>query len=101
MLDKCRADILQEYGVDVQRVGIWRISLPEETTASVQKSMEQERKQMAARYKEEGESLKEAIVARANSQSAQILAFAERKAMEIEGAGVKASQRIFRANQRE
>jgi membrane protease subunit HflC len=87
--------ILRDYGVELKRVAVWRISLPEETTASVQDSMRKERERMAARYREEGESLKEAIVARAESQSKQILAFAETKAKEIEAAGVKASQRIY------
>ena len=95
ILQDCADGILRDYGVKVERVGIRRISLPEEATASVQKSMQQERNRMAARYREEGESLKEAIIARADSQSKQILAFAERKAKEIEAAGVKASQRVF------
>ncbi len=93
--------IRSEYGVELKRVGVWRISLPEEATASVQKSMTQERKRMAARYREEGESIKQAIVARARSQSKQILAFAERKAGEIKAAGVRASQRVFEQIQRE
>lgn len=95
ILTDCRAGIQVDYGVTVQRVGIWRVSLPEEATSSVQKSMQQERSRMAARYREEGESLKNAIIARADSQSKQILAFAESKAKDIEAAGVKASQRIF------
>ncbi|MBU0616695.1 MAG: protease modulator HflC [Planctomycetes bacterium] len=95
ILQDCASGILSDYGVELRRVGVRRISLPEETTSSVQKSMQQERNRMAARYREEGESLKEAIIARADSQSRQILAFAERKAKEIEAAGVKASERIF------
>lgn len=95
MLQDAAPGILADYGVTLERVGIRRISLPEETTAKVQESMRQERNRMAARYREEGESLKAAIIARAESQSKQILAFAERKAKEIEAAGVKASQRIF------
>jgi len=88
--------ILADYGAELKRVGVWRISLPEEATASVQQSMKQERERMAARFREEGESRKEAIVARARSQSDAILAFAESKAAEIEAAGVKASQRMFK-----
>jgi membrane protease subunit HflC len=95
MLADAAPAIRRDYGVGLQQVGIWRISLPEETTASVQESMRQERERMAARFREEGEARKETIVARADSQSKQILAFAERKAKEIEAAGVKASQRIF------
>jgi regulator of protease activity HflC (stomatin/prohibitin superfamily) len=96
ILRDCAPGILSAYGVEVKRVGIRRISLPEEATSSVQKSMQQERNRMAARYREEGESLKEAIVARAESQSKQILAFAERKAKETESAGLQASQRVFK-----
>ncbi|MFQ5805612.1 MAG: SPFH domain-containing protein [Phycisphaerae bacterium] len=88
--------ILADYGAELKRVGIWRISLPEEATASVQQSMKQERERMAARFREEGESRKEAIVARAQSQSDTILAFAKSRAAEIEAAGVNASARILK-----
>lgn len=95
MLDAAAGGILTDYGVKLERIGIWRISLPEEATQSVQKSMIQERNRMAARYREEGESIKQAIIARAQSQSDQVMAFTERKAKEIEGAGVRAAQRVF------
>lgn len=95
MLAGAAPGIAVEYGVELLRVAIWRISLPEEATESVQKSMIQERNRMAARYREEGESIKQAIIARAKSQSDQIMAFTERKAKEIEGAGVRAAQRVF------
>lgn len=95
MLADAKQGIWDDYGVELKRIAIWRLSLPEEATDSVQKSMIQERNRMAARYREEGESIKEAIIARATSQSDQIMAFAERKAIEIEGAGVRAAQRVF------
>ncbi len=95
MLDGAGPGIRKDYGVALERVGIYRISLPEEATAKVQDSMRKERERMAAQFREEGESKKQAIVARAESQSKQILAFAESKAAEIEAAGVKASRRIF------
>lgn len=95
ILQDAAPGMLAEFGVKLKRVGIWRTSLPEEATASVQRAMKQERDKLAAQFREEGESMKEAIVARAEGQKKQILAFAERKAKEIEAAGVKASQRIF------
>jgi len=95
MLEDCQLGIRADYGVEMVRVDIRRISLPEEATASVQEAMRQERERMAARYRTEGESLKKAIVARAESQKQQILAFAERKAKEIEAAGVAATERVF------
>ena len=94
-LADCAQEILDQYGVEMVRIGIWRVSLPEEATGSVQESMKKERERLASQYREEGKSLKEAIVARADSQSKQILAFADRKAQEIETAGVRAAQRIF------
>jgi len=101
MLADAAPGILQDYGVELKRVGIWRISLPEEATASVQESMRKERERMASKYRREGEAINQAIVARAESQSQQIMAFAERKAKEIEAAGVRASQRIFEQIARE
>jgi membrane protease subunit HflC len=95
MLTDAAPGIQKDYGVALERVGVYRISLPEEATAKVQESMRKERERMAAQFREEGESKKQAIVARADSQSKQILAFAESKAAEIEAAGVKASRRIF------
>jgi membrane protease subunit HflC len=95
ILQDARPGIRSEFGVELDRVGIWRTSLPEEATASVQRAMKQERDKLAAQFREEGESMKAAIIARAEGQKKQILAFAERKAKEIEAAGVKASQRIF------
>lgn len=94
-LADCAKEIREQYGIELVRIGIWRVSLPEEATGSVQESMKKERERLASQYREEGKSLKEAIVARAESQSRQILAFAERKAQEIETAGVRAAQRIF------
>ena len=94
-LTDCAQEVLDQYGVELVRIGIWRVSLPEEATGSVQESMKKERERLASQYREEGKSLKEAIVARADSQSKQIMAFAERKAQEIETAGVRAAQRIF------
>jgi membrane protease subunit HflC len=95
MLQDAAPGILKEYGVELRRVGIWRVSLPEEATTSVQDSMKQERMRMAARFSEEGEARKRTIVAQAQSQSDQILAFAMSKATDIEGAGVRAVQRVF------
>lgn len=94
-LEACAAGIRTDYGVDISRIAIRRISLPEEATGAVQQAMKSEREAIASLYREEGKSLKQAIVARAESQSKQILAFAERKAQEIETAGVRAAQRIF------
>lgn len=95
MLAEAADSIRADYGIELTRVGIRRISLPEEATQTVLESMRQEREKLAARYREEGRSLAAAITASAESAKKQILAFTERKAQEIEAAGVKASERIF------
>jgi len=95
LLAAAAGELLRDYGVALLQVGVRRISLPEEATQTVLESMKQERERLAAQYRQEGTALKEAITARAESAKKQILAFANRKAEEIQTAGVKASERIF------
>lgn len=87
--------LLNDFGIRVAEVGIRRISLPREVTQEVFKSMTQDRKRLAATFREEGKSRAEAIKARAESDAKQILAFADRKAQEIRSAGIQASTRIL------
>ncbi len=98
LLDEMRAeldDLSAVCGIQVVQIGVRRISLPKEVTQEVFKSMIQDRKTLAARYREEGKSRAEAITARAEADSKQILAFADRKAQEIRSAGIQASTRIL------
>ncbi len=95
MLEEAAPGLLNDYGVELVHVGIRRVSLPEEATKTVLDAMKQERERMAARIRQEGISVGEAIKARAQSARKQILAFADRKAAEIEAAGVQASERIL------
>jgi len=87
--------ILDEWGVEVVRIGIRRISLPEEVSQKVFESMIQEREALAARYREEGAALAESIKAEAESAKNQILAFAQSKAQEIESKGTRAATRTL------
>ncbi|HQL54760.1 MAG TPA: protease modulator HflC [Phycisphaerae bacterium] len=95
MLDGARAELLADYGIDVTQIGFQRISLPKEATQQVFESMRQERNKLAARYRQEGKSRAEGIKARAEASATQILAFADRRAKEIESAGIQASTRIL------
>lgn len=99
LLDEMRAGVAEglrrDYGIHVHEVGIRRISLPSEVTKDVFESMIQDRRTLAARYREEGKSRAEAIKARARADAKQILAFADRKAQEIRSAGIQASTRIL------
>jgi len=87
--------ILDEWGIEVVRIGVRRISLPEEVSQKVFESMIQEREALAARYREEGAALAESIKAEAESAKNQILAFAQSKAQEIESKGTRAATRIL------
>lgn len=95
MLDAAKDSVARDYGVKLVRVGIRRIALPEETTRVVQEAMKAERTEIANGLQAEGQGRAQKIRARAESQSAQILAFADRKAQEIESEGVAASVKIF------
>lgn len=95
MLAHAGPGVLLDYGIELVDVGLRRISLPAEATAKVQEAMIQERNRLAARFEAEGRSIADAIRARAEQVKNSLLAFAERKAKEIESAGVQASTRIF------
>lgn len=95
MLADVAPGLESEFGVTLVRVGIRRVSLPEQVTQEVFNSMRLQRERIAAAYKEEGTARKNAIVARAESAVASILAFAESKARQIEAEGQAAAARII------
>lgn len=88
--------LLADYGIEVAQMGVRRISLPQEVTKEVFNAMIQERKQTAARYREEGKSRAEAIKKRAESDAEAIIAFAARKAQDIRSIGIQATTEIFK-----
>ncbi len=90
-----------EYGIDLQDVGIRRVSLPESVSQTVFQSMIAERKTKAERFKAEGKSIADAITATAEADARKILAFAERKAQEIRSAGIQAGTNMLRQIQTE
>lgn len=90
-----REELLRDYGIAVETLGIRRISLPQETMQQIFEAMKQERNKIAAGYRQEGQSRAEGIKARAEANATSILAFAERRAQEIRSAGVQASTRIL------
>jgi membrane protease subunit HflC len=93
--------VLNDFGIELVKVDIRRVSLPEETTRSVFEQMVAERQAEAARFREAGKSRAESITARAESDAKQILAFANRKAAEIEATGIEAATTILEQIERE
>ncbi len=87
--------VKQDFGIELVKVDMRRISLPEETTQSVFAQMSAERQREAARFREEGKSRAQTITSQAESARDQILAFANKKAEEIRATGVAASINIL------
>lgn len=85
----------KDFGIELVRVGIRRISLPAENTKKVFEAMIQERNTLAAQFREEGKGRQKAIEADAESKRRAILAFADRRAQEIIAEGIQATTRIL------
>ncbi len=97
MLDAAAPGLMTDFGIALARVGIRRISLPEQVTETVFQQMIQERERVATKDREEGKARAEAIKARAESAQRAILAFAGAKAGEIESEGIRAATRELEA----
>lgn len=95
MIDAARESVLRDYGIDLVRVGIRRISLPEQATETVFNAMIEERNKEATGYREAGAARAKAIEAQAQAQADQILSFARTKAQELESAGIQAATRML------
>jgi len=87
ILELLRRQAQDSYGVQIVSVGIKSLSLPEEVSGAVIDAMQEERRRDIAKYQSAGEAQAQAIEARARSASAQIIAFAQRKAAEIRTEG--------------
>lgn len=92
---RVRAEAQSSYGIDVVRVGLKSLTLPEQVTSAVIESMKQERQEKVRRLKAEGEATATAIIERAKSARTKILKFAERKAEEIRTEGYLAAAKYY------
>ncbi|MDX2200883.1 MAG: SPFH domain-containing protein [Phycisphaerae bacterium] len=95
MLAEAAPGILRDYGIELVKVGVRRISLPEQVTKTVFQAMIQNAKKLATQYQTEGNSQAAAIKARAEADKRQILAFAETKAQELRSRGIQRSTQIL------
>lgn len=91
-----KESVLTDFGIELVKVDIRRISLPEETTQSVFQQMIAERQKEAARFREEGKSRAQTITAQALADRDKIISFTMRKAEEISSTGVQASTGILK-----
>ncbi len=78
---------LNDYGIEVVGVGISRIRLPADTTATVISRMSANRDKLSKELESKGQSRARSIVARAESDATKIREFANLRAMEIVARG--------------
>lgn len=83
------------YGLQVENVGIYRIILPESTTAKVFETMIASRERLAENALQEGQAQASAIRSEAESARDRILAFAERRAQAIRSQGDREASREY------
>ncbi len=103
ILNRMRGDLAdQNWGIELQSMGINRILFPERITEAVFQRMRQTRQRMAQRARSEGEAIAKGIMAKAAGDSERIMAYARRRAQEIrsEGDGAAAEYaRVFGEHQ--
>ncbi len=75
------------YGLDLEFLGIKRLQLPETVTQTVFERMQSERKVLADRSQYEGEAEAQKIRSEAERNAAEVLAKAESQATQIRGQG--------------
>jgi membrane protease subunit HflC len=83
------------YGLEVESVGLYRIVLPESTTAKVFETMIATRERLAENALQEGQAQASAIRSEAESSRDRILAFAERRAQTIRSQGDREASREY------
>lgn len=83
--------LMQDFGIELVKFDLRRKTLPSSAAEKVAEQMVEERNRRAEQIRTEGESIAQAIRAKADSQREQILAFASRRAAEISTAGIASS----------
>lgn len=78
---------LKDYGIEVERVGIMRIVLPEETTKAVFERMKSNRDKIAKETESRGKAEAQAIRSKADNEAKTIEQFASALAQEIQSRG--------------
>jgi len=96
ILAEVRDEARKDYGVEVQTVGFQTLGLPESVSEKVIDAMKAERQREVDRYKAAGQAEAMAIRERAREAKEQVLAFAERKAGEIEAEGNRAAAQYYK-----
>ena len=83
------------YGIEVARVGVSRLALPEDNARSVYRRMEAERSAIASEYRALGREEADKIKSRADKEKSDIIANAYKDAQIIRGEGDARSAEIY------
>ncbi|MCH8881759.1 MAG: hypothetical protein IID34_17975 [Planctomycetes bacterium] len=83
LLARTKTTALEEYGIEIQAMGIRRLSFPKSVSEKIFERMKAHEQKKAAKYETEGEAQAQAIVAEASAVSRNILAVADRLAEQI------------------
>lgn len=89
------AKTLAGYGIEVARVGVSRLALPEDNARSVYRRMEAERSAIANEYRALGREEADKIKAEADREKSDIIANAYREAQVLRGEGDAKAAEIY------
>lgn len=82
------------YGVEIELVGLERVTFPEENKAAVERTMSAQRQQVATGFRVEGRERANEIETDARKQEAEIDASASETALRLRGEGTAEAKRI-------
>ena len=88
-------DQLKNYGINVDYVGIQRLSYPSTIIKSVHDRMKSERAKEAAKIRAEGQEQADMIIAAADKKAREISAMANKEALIIRGEGDGDAMKIY------
>lgn len=92
---------LHSFGIQIEQIGIERVTLPEVNTSFVFERMRAERAQFAARYRAEGRQQADAINAQTDAEKTVLLADAQKSAEETRGKAEAEVAHIYSAAHQE
>jgi modulator of FtsH protease HflC len=95
ILSRVQHQARQNYGLEVELLGIKRLGLPESITTTVFERMRQERQRLVASFLSEGERDAQIIRSNADGQANEIISHARAEAIRITGEAERQAQAYY------
>jgi len=95
IMSEISSRVKKDYGIEVHKVGISRLALPEANVYSVYNRMRAERKAIANKYRAEGQEKAAIIKAKAEREKSDILSASYMESQKIMGEGEAQAARIY------